>query len=144
MTLTRRHLIGGLGAALALGALGLAVEPPILQALMRRVVLGSGDPDALGSTEAAERYIQQMPWSLRVQVRGLFRALQWMPITSHGARFTALNAEDQDDFLDNLATSPFALRRQMMAAVKQICAMGHYQHPEVWVAMGYPGPLVGR
>ena len=142
--LTRRRLLGGLGAALAFGALGLLPEPTVLQAVMRRVVDGGVSPDALGSVAAAERYIQELPWFLRAQVHGLLRAVQWQPLASHGARFTRLDPAAQDAFLQSLATSDLMLRRQMMAALKQICAMGHYQHSAVWSQMGYPGPLVGR
>ncbi len=101
-------------------------------------------PREVGAVQAAEAYIASLPSRERWLCRGLFRTLEWETLVTHGHRFTHLTPEAQDEVLRGLATSILYPRRLVFAALKQIGAMGYYQHRATWTHLGYPGPWVGR
>ncbi|MCB9766041.1 MAG: gluconate 2-dehydrogenase subunit 3 family protein [Alphaproteobacteria bacterium] len=146
LRLSRRQALGFLagGAALALGGAPLATtdERAVLAAVAARLFLGSPGAGDARVVDASMACLSALPVATRLQVRGLLRAVQWEPLTRYGGRFTELSHEQQDDFLRQLATSDHYLRRLMFHGLKQLCAMGHYQHDRAWGVMGYGGPLV--
>jgi len=151
--LTRRLVLGlGLASGLALVAVGsapfwLASERDLLQAVLARL-FDPGDhpaptPAQVGAADAALTYLAQLPRREQWLCRGLFRSLEWECVWTRGSRFTRLSAADQDAVLSTLATSSLYPRRLAFACLKQIGAMGYYQHRETWTHLAYPGPWVG-
>ena len=150
---TRRRLIqlglAGTAASLVLGAVPVVSldEERALAALLDRLFdPGTGTAPVPSQTDAVAgtlAYVAELPAATRLQVRGLFRALEFGPVATHGARFSALSPELQHDWLLRLATGGYA-SRLLLNAIKQIGAVGHYQQRSTWTALAYPGPLVDR
>jgi hypothetical protein len=107
---------------------------------------GDGLPSAveLGAVSAIHAYLAELPWSSAWQARGLFRLLDTATFPGYGAMFSTLELEDRLAFLSDLAGSDLYPRRLMAHALKQICAVGYWQHPSTWGHLGYDGPTVGR
>lgn len=93
---------------------------------------------------AVRAYLAHMPADIRLQARGLLRLVEVGPLVSHGAAFSALPVADRAAFLDDLAGSSRYPQRLIAHSLKQMCAMGYWQHAATWAHLGYDGPLVGR
>jgi hypothetical protein len=165
---TRRGFLRLAGATAALGALGqlralpLRAAPPgaprffdpgeteILTQLAERIV-DSDDPAAPRVRDtAAVAAIDALCGRLDPEIAGqLPLALQlfdwgpwifdWTP-----SRFTRMDAAAQDASLRAWLESRLALRRQAFQGIRNLCLFGYYSQPEVWPAIGYQGPLLGK
>lgn len=54
--------------------------------------------------------------------------------------FTQLDGEDQDRVIDAWRDSRVAIRRSLFKAFKSLTTAAYYGSPEVYEAIGYPGP----
>lgn len=102
---------------------------------------GSADPDALDVPGAVRRYLAEFSTDARWQARGLLRVIEYG--VRPGSRFSGLSLADRVAALEGMAASRVATERLLVAALKQLCAMGYWQHPETWGFLGYEGPSVG-
>ena len=150
---TRRRLIqlglAGTAASFVLGAVPVVSldEEVALAALLDALFdPGTGTAPVPSQTDAVAgtlAYVAALPAATRIQVRGLFRALELGPIASHGARFSELDADQRHAWLLGLAAGRYP-SRLLLNAIKQIGAVGYYQQRTTWTALAYPGPLVDR
>ena len=93
---------------------------------------------------SANAFLAGLPKAMRWQCQGALLGLEWSPLMRHGHRFSRLDTPAQDLVLQSLATSGVYRKRQVFSSLKQICAMGTYQHDATWPALDYPGPLLER
>jgi hypothetical protein len=165
---TRRGFLRLAGATAALGALGqlrelpLRAAPPgadpffdageteILTQLAERI-LDTGEPAAprvrdTATVAAIDALCAQLDPELAGQLPLALRLFEWGPwiFDWTPARFTRMDPAQQDASLQAWATSRLALRRQAFQGVRNLCLFGYYSQPEVWPAIGYQGPLLGR
>jgi len=54
--------------------------------------------------------------------------------------FTALSPQAQDEALQSWKRSRLGLRRTAYKALRGLCAAAYYASPEIYPAVGYPGP----
>lgn len=59
-------------------------------------------------------------------------------------RFTNLTLERQRDYLSQWGDSSIAVRRTGFISLKGLLAFYYYSAPQVWGAIGYDGPWLGR
>jgi hypothetical protein len=90
--------------------------------------LASGDP-VLGS---------QLSLALRI----LEHTAGAGPLGFH--RFTRLDPAGRRGVLERWRGSGFGPKRQIADAVRRVALFSYYSRPEIWPALGYDGPLVGR
>ena len=98
----------------------------------------------VGASKAIQRTLEAVPASVALQARGLFRAIEGLPLLSHGKPFSSLSQPQRTAILQDLAESSLYPRRLLAHGLKQMCAMGYWQNPRTWSHLGYDGPLVGR
>ncbi|HEX6536228.1 MAG TPA: gluconate 2-dehydrogenase subunit 3 family protein [Gemmatimonadaceae bacterium] len=118
------------------------LEPvrPIFRSLAATIV-----PDAarLGEREWAEveRIIEDAlaarPARMRRQLALLVRALDLLPVATHGRRFTALDAERRTRVLGAVERAPFLLLRRGFWGLRTLVYMGYYARPDGARAIGY-------
>ncbi|MCB9664599.1 MAG: gluconate 2-dehydrogenase subunit 3 family protein [Alphaproteobacteria bacterium] len=167
--LGRRAFLGlGLlgGAALALGGVGLALQPGVarapatpLQALSPRAfsVLaavadrvcpgGEGAPGAaeVGVAEKVDALLATSPPTFRTDIEQalllLENALPGLLLDGRARPFTACDAATQDATLEAWQTSSLGLRRQVYKGVRGLVVAAYFGSPETYrSASGYPGP----
>ena len=152
-TLSRRGLglgLAGAAAALGVGALplSLADEDEVLDALFDALLGVEGSPAPtpaeVDASAAFRAYVAGLPLNLRLQIRGLLRALEWRARVTAGARLTRLDRGARRALLQEMATSPLYPERLMVFAVRQLTSLAYYQHRATWTRLGYPGPLLDR
>jgi hypothetical protein len=102
---------------------------------------GSVDPATLDVPGAVRRYLELVPSDQRWQARGLLRVVQFGAVP--GSRFSNLPFDERVAALEAMAASSLPSRRLLVGALKQLCAMGYWQHPATWPFLGYEGPSVG-
>jgi hypothetical protein len=96
------------------------------------------------AVEGIARYREQLPLVVQLQLQGLLRGLERMPLVPYGASFTQLSDDDRAAFLRGLAQSELYPRRLLFHGLKQTCAMGVYSLDGNWPHLGYEGPMVQR
>jgi hypothetical protein len=101
---------------------------------------GSVDPDTLDVPGAIRRYLAVLPERQRWEARGLLRLIELGAVP--GARFSRLTDAERTAALEAMAAASLAHRRLLVGSLKQLCAMGYWQHPETWAFLGYEGPTV--
>lgn len=63
-----------------------------------------------------------------------------MLLEGRTSTFTASAPEEQDEILAAWRASSIAVRRKVFKALNGLCNAAYYASPEVYPAMGYPGP----
>jgi hypothetical protein len=148
----RRAFGFGLAAAVGLATLGVA---PLALASERRIIEALSEalfPPAPGMPSAAEvdvvsavgRYLAHAPATARWQARGLLRFVDAATLPTHAARFHTLDLAARDAVISGWGASDLVAQRLIVHALRQMLAMGYYQHDATWAHLGYDGPLVGR
>jgi hypothetical protein len=124
-------------------------ETEILTQLMQRMV-ETGLPDAprVRDTRAVAT-VDAVCRGLDPAVSGVLPLalllFEWGPLFDlRFARFTTLNADEQDTSLRSWMTSKLALRRTAFLGLRNLCFLGWYSQPETWSLIGYQGPLLRR
>jgi hypothetical protein len=139
------------GTPVTLPADGLLVFTPaqfaVLDAVARRVVRprpGWPGVDRVGVARAADRIAAHVEPSAQKELQqllGLFdNGLAGFLFGGRTRPFTRLEGPEQDAVLAEWRDSRIAVRRTGYAALRTLVIAGYYQSPEVWTAMGYPGP----
>lgn len=74
----------------------------------------------------------------------LLRLVEWGPLLFERrfARFTGLDAADQDAALHGWMSSGLALRRMGFFALRNLALLGYWSQDETWPLVGYAGPLL--
>jgi hypothetical protein len=98
----------------------------------RRVDVGRVADGWLARTPALATPLVQALWVLELGIPPLVDKLR---------PFTALTATAQDQVLQGLMTSRFALKRQLFSGVRSLAMLAFYSTPESRVLTGYPGPF---
>lgn len=165
---TRRNVLkfGIAGAALlALGGVGLGlrgtvrhapkapllvfdeVEFSVLWAVAERVCPANGAFPAASTVGVAEK-IDALMASLdpgtQAETKAVLRlvenALPGLLLDGRFTTFTGSSPAAQDAVLEGMRTSRLHLRRTMFKALGGLVGATYYAQPEVWGAVGYPGP----
>lgn len=118
------------------------LEPvrPIFRSLAATIV-----PDAARLDERewadVERFIEEAlaarPARMRRQFTLFVRALDLIPLASHGRRFTALDAERRARVLRAVERAPLLPLRRGFWGLRTLVFMGYYARPESAAAIGY-------
>jgi hypothetical protein len=161
--------VGVFGAALlAVGGTGLALRPGVLRpprralraldatafsvlaAVAERVAPGSpgGAPFPPASELLVAEKIDEllstsdpaMTTELTQALLLLENALAGLVLDGRPRAFTACTPGEQDAVLEGWRTSRLHVRRQVYKALRGLCASAYYGSPEVYAAVGYPGP----
>ncbi|MDP6933726.1 MAG: hypothetical protein QGG40_12460 [Myxococcota bacterium] len=99
-------------------------------------------PSDLDAGRHAWAFAQHLPRVDQWQVKGLLRLVEWSSIAWAGSRFSRLDPDLRLGVLGAWASSSRTSLRLVVGALKQLCAMGVFRHPQVWAAIGYDGPTV--
>lgn len=169
MGLSRRAFVGlGLagGAALALGGVGLGLQPTVtrppqvplralsprafsvLAAVADRVCPGGGAAPSARQVQVAEKVdalLASSPPTFRADIEQallLFEnALPGLLLDGRVRPFTASSPDDQDAALRAWQTSSIGLRRQVYKGVRGLVVAAYFGSPETYAgASGYAGP----
>jgi hypothetical protein len=123
------------------------VEYSVLAAVARRMLPRGGQwptPESLAVFARADLVISRVDETGRVELRQLLNLIESGLSTLFSgvsaAPFTTLSPEDQDAVLDSWATSRLSLKRTGYHALRGVVLGVYFANPEVWPAMGYPGP----
>ena len=165
---TRRNVLkfGLAGAALlAVGGFGLGlratvlrapaapllvldeVEFSVLWAVVERVCPANGAFPAASSVHVAEKIdalMASLDPATQAETKQVLRlvenALPGLLLDGRFTTFTASPPDVQDRVLEAMRTSRLGLRRTMFKALAGLAGATYYAQPEVWGAVGYPGP----
>jgi hypothetical protein len=166
MALSRRSFLGlGLVGAglLALGGVGLrptvlraATKPlraldertfSVLAAFAERVAPGGGAFPAASGVQVAEKVdallatcAPGMVAEIKQALLLFDNALAGLLLDQRPSTFTACDPATQDAILESWKSSRLDLRRRVYKALRGLCAGAYYGSPEVYAAIGYPGP----
>lgn len=166
MALSRRSFIGlGVAGATLLALGGVAIRPTVLKpsagplvaldartfsvlaAFAERVAPGGGAFPAASTVRVAEKVdalLATCPPAMLAEIKQallLFdNALAGLFLDGRPSTFTACDAATQDAILLSWQTSRLELRRRVYKALRGLCAGAYYGSPEVYGALGYPGP----
>jgi hypothetical protein len=138
-------LVGGAGTLL-IGILPVfSREEAVLDAIADRLFGRSGmpTPSEVEAGRHAWAFAMNLPADVQLQLRGLLRLIEWGALPRYGARFTALDPEQQDELLRAMSEAEATLPRMAFQGLKSICAFGTFRHPKFWAAIGYDGPTIG-
>lgn len=166
--LSRRSILkfGFAGAVvLAVGGVGLALRPTvrrspsgwlseldeveysILWAVAERICPANGAfpaASSLGVAEKIDALLATMDPGTVADTRQVLRllenALGGLLLDGRFTTFTGSSPEAQSQVLEAMRTSRFELRRTMFKALAGLVGATYYAQPEVWPAVGYPGP----
>lgn len=122
-------------------------ELAVLHAVAGRIVPGGADHPGARELRVAERIDRELthhPGPLARDLRDALRVLEWGPLFSYAAPFTALEAAEQDASLRVAATSRLGFRRSSFQGVKFLVTFLHYSQEPAWAGIGYDGPWVPR
>lgn len=154
MALSRRRFGAGLAGAVGLALVGgaplawFAVDEDrvFLAAVGALFPASDGLPSAeeVDAVGAMRIWVGKMPARMRLEVRGLLRAIEFGSVPGYGSRFTRLDEAARTAFLDGLGGSDRFAERLLAHGLKQLCAAAYWQNPKTWAFLGYDGPLVGR
>lgn len=153
MNPTRRQLGLGLAGALALTAVGvpIALVQPwsdaerLLIAALEALFPATTDlpsPADIGAPAAVRAYLAKMPRRTRLEARGLLAVVEGATLPTHGRVFSRLDVAERTAVLARWSASDVMARRMIAHSLKQLCAMGYWQHPATWAHLGYDGPLL--
>jgi hypothetical protein len=101
-------------------------------------------PDELGVALWIDGFLsRQTPW-VQSDVSLLLNAFEHAgPLLDFEfSRFSRAHPEQQDRLLRSWSRSRLPPRKQGFHALKGLCVMAYYRHPESWHHLGYDGPLI--
>jgi hypothetical protein len=170
--ISRRQILGGIGASLVLASGAIAVvrtrgyELPkevegrlktfsvwqyvVMAAVARRIAApdesDAPSADDVGVVDFLDGYLANMPEALR---RDFLRLLAFVehvaPLGSKlASRFTRLSGTDQDRVLAWMESNSEGMLRGGFDALKSCVFMGYYRDPRTWKVIGYAGPFVTK
>jgi hypothetical protein len=165
---TRRQFLAGgtaSGLVLALGAVGLGLRAGTLRsparplavldertfsvvaALADRLVPAHGgfpSPSEIGVAHLVDDLLARAHPGDRRDVERMLRAIEnaavGLVLDGSSRPFTTCTPAEQDRILERWRTSRLPLRRTVYKALNGLVGAAYYGSPEVWAAMGYPGP----
>lgn len=168
MAITRRDVLkyGVFGAlAVAAGGIGLGLRPTVLRkpeqplhalddteysilwAIAEVICPANGAFPAASSLQVAEKVDALLASSdpgLAVDVKRLLRlvenAIPGLILDRRFHTFSAASETEQALILEGWRTSAIPLRRTVYKALNGLVGATYYAQPEVWPAVGYPGP----
>lgn len=168
MALSRRKLLRyGLGGTilLAAGGAGLALQPSrlrpprkaleildersfsVLAAVVDRMIPpreGFPPPAALGVAERIDEFLAAGDPAIADEFRQALllveNGLAGLVMDGRPRAFTRLSPEGQQKVLDAWRTSAWSFRRMVYRALHGLCMAVYFTSPEVFPAVGYPGP----
>ena len=149
-----RALPAGAAAAAAAGAGGPRFfadrEREILTRIVERMV-DTGDPNAPAvrdtrAIDVIDALCRTLDPALTAPLPALVRLVEWGPLLFDGrfARFSSLDAAEQDAHLAGWMRSRIGLRRLGFLALRNLAMLGYWSQDETWPLIGYQGPLLRR
>jgi len=170
--ISRRQILGGVGASLLVASGAVAVvrtrgyELPkevegrlktfavwqyvVLAAVARRIAApdesDAPSADDVGVVDFLDGYLVQMPDPLRRDFLRLLAFVEHLaPLGCKlGSRFTRLSGADQDRVLAWMESNSEGMLRGGFDALKSCVFMGYYRDPRTWKVIGYAGPFVNK
>lgn len=168
MAISRRTLLRyGLGGSLLLlaGGTGLALQPSrlrpprgplraldeksfsVLSAVVERLIParpGFPDPVELRIAERVDEFLAAgdpvVAKEFRQALLVVENGLAGLVLDGRPRPFTRLSPAAQDRVLDDWRTSAWSFRRMVYRALHGLCMAVYFTCPEVFPAVGYPGP----
>jgi len=89
--------------------------------------------------DAILEYIGGLPTPMQKDIRGLIFLFEYLPplIIFRASRFSRLNPQDQDRYIEAWGTSRLALLRTGFRVLKGLSVSTYYQNPAAWKAIHY-------
>ncbi|HMV65939.1 MAG TPA: gluconate 2-dehydrogenase subunit 3 family protein, partial [Myxococcota bacterium] len=124
----------------------------VLAAVAERVAPGGPSPNGAAFPSASDVMVPEkidallatcdpaMTGEVSQALLLLENALAGLVLDGRARAFTACDADEQEAILEGWRTSRLHLRRQVYKALRGLCASAYYASPEVYAAVGYPGP----
>ena len=162
----KRSLFAGLGLAILSWSARLAVVPVrvmasadgvktqlpenefhTLEAVVLRLLPTRHDAPngaVLAVAKRIDNELRYQPKAMTRDLRDALRLIEWLPLFTLFGRFSSLSELQQDQFLQHLSTSRFALFRSAFMGVKWLAMFFYYTQDETWPAIAYDGPWVKR
>ena len=121
-----------------------ATEAQILDAIAEALLPPAPRGDRLYAVaDKVDALLSRMPSWLHREVHRLLALLEHGTVLGlEVSRLTELEPEQRERFLAGLATREGVLRHAYKA-VRALCFFAHYQQPQTWASLEYPGPLAG-
>src|SRR5262245_46695879 len=84
-------------------------------------------------------YITMLPSPIRKDIRRLILLFEWLPVLMifRPSRFSRLNPDDQNRYIEAWGTSRIGLLRTGFRVLKGLSVTTYYQNPDTWNAIGY-------
>ena len=126
------------------GAVLAAWEAHVIRCAAEAVLPRGLEPSSL--TEIArcvDRYLEKLPESTLREAHAMFVMIEHAsPVMgAHVRRFTNLDVDEREIVLLRLEARG-GLSSLASRSLRDLCMVGHYQHPSTWKDLGYEGPLL--
>ena len=107
-----------------------AVEHDILKSVCAYMVGVSGDTALDTPVIVVDTFVQQLPKTLRRQLRFGLHLFQWGPplFIGKSCRFTQLVPRDAVKYIESWAKSRFKVRRRLFRGLRDIAFLGYYSN----------------
>ncbi len=153
-------VVGGGGALLLQGTVGRTPRRPlralsedqfaVLAAVADRVAPARGAYPSAWEVEVPEKVDELLsrthPSNAEEVGQGLMlleSAVAGMLLDGRTSSFTGSSPEEQDEILATWRGSNIETRRKVFKALNGLCGAAYYASPQVYAAVGYPGPAIG-
>ena len=106
------------------------VEHDILKSVCAYMVGISGDTALDTPVIVVDTFVQQLPKTLRRQLRFGLHLFQWGPplFIGKSCRFTQLVPRDAVKYIESWAKSRFKIRRRLFRGLRDIAFLGYYSN----------------
>ncbi len=119
------------------------VEALVLGAAAEALLEGASPAELAGIARRVDAYLTALPPAAVTEIHALLALLEHgTALGGRVRRFTSLSPADRERVVASLAARGGVLR-DAARGVEDLCALGLYQQPSSWGALGYQGPMVG-
>jgi hypothetical protein len=118
----------------------LASIRPVLRAIAVTIVPESAQLDErewMALEDIVRGALEPRPRALQRQFILLVRMIDWLAVLRYGRRFTALDPDHRQRFLERLQNAPLLLIRRGIWGLRTLLLMGYYGRPAGARAIGY-------
>jgi len=118
----------------------LASIRPVLRAIGVTIVPESAQLDErewMALEDIVRGALEPRPRALQRQFILLVRMIDWLALLRYGRRFTALDPDRRQRFLERLQNAPLLLVRRGIWGLRTLLLMGYYGRPVTGRAIGY-------
>lgn len=122
----------------------------VLAAVADRIAPASGDFPSAWDVEVPEKVDELLSRAHPANAAEVGQGLMLLESAAAGlllegriSTFTGSTPHEQDETLASWRASDLEVRRKVFKALNGLCNAAYYASPEVYAAVGYPGPPIG-